>query len=371
MIDFGKILKRAWKILWDYRTLWIFGILIALTTTGGGNFNFRNSRPMDTGMPGQRWDVESLPPALRQLVGWFEQDVLPLLTHPEEHITTLIWIAVVVLSLVLLIGILRTIVQYVAQAATMRMVDEYEQGRGKIGFRQGWRLGWNRRAFRLWLIDLLVFLSPVLIFLLSLVGLIVVLAALTPSQPSNEAATGILIALSVGVILLMVFIFFVVMAFLGLLREFFGRAAVLDGLGTMDSLQHGWVLFKRQWKNAGLMWLITFGLRIGMTVGSLFAFFLLIPLYLLLLLPAAIVAAIPAAIAFGIASLFTGAPLSWIIALLVALPFFFTVLFSPLILIESLYQVYLSSVWTLTYRELKALEAISPDSPVKSETFDN
>ncbi len=370
MIDFGKILKRAWKILWEYRTLWIFGILIALTTTGGGNFNFNSGRsPSDTSRP--PWDVESLPPALRQVVDWFEQDVLPLLTHPEEHISTLIWIAAVVLSLALLIGILKTIVQYVAQTAAMRMVDEYEQGKGRLGFREGWRLGWNRRAFRLWLIDLIITLPPSLIFLLSLVGLIVVLVASTTSRPSNEVVTGMLIALLTGATLLIVFVFFVVMTFLRLLWEFFGRAAVLDGLRTMDSLRYGWTLFKRQWKNAGLVWLITFGLRIGMTVGTLFAFFLLIPVYLLLLLPAAIVAAIPAVLAFGVTSLFTTTPLTWIIALLVALPFFFTVLFSPLLFLEALYQVYLSSVWTLTYRELKALETISPDSPVKRETFDN
>ena len=31
MIDIGKILKRAWHILWNYRILWIFGILLAIT----------------------------------------------------------------------------------------------------------------------------------------------------------------------------------------------------------------------------------------------------------------------------------------------------------------------------------------------------
>ena len=29
MIDIGKILKRAWHILWNYKVLWIFGILLA------------------------------------------------------------------------------------------------------------------------------------------------------------------------------------------------------------------------------------------------------------------------------------------------------------------------------------------------------
>ena len=29
MIDLGKIIKRAWHILWNYKVLWIFGILLA------------------------------------------------------------------------------------------------------------------------------------------------------------------------------------------------------------------------------------------------------------------------------------------------------------------------------------------------------
>ena len=74
-------------------------------------------------------------------------------------------------------------------------------------------------------------------------------------------------------------------------------------------------------------------------------------------------AAIPGGIAFGISSIFASGPLVWIIAALVALPFFFTLLFSPLILFSGWAQVYGSSIWTLAYREMKALETLSrPDA---------
>ena len=36
-IDFGKILKRAWHVLWNYKILWIFGILLALTASRGNS----------------------------------------------------------------------------------------------------------------------------------------------------------------------------------------------------------------------------------------------------------------------------------------------------------------------------------------------
>ena len=30
-MNYVSILKRSWKILWSYRALWIFGIILALT----------------------------------------------------------------------------------------------------------------------------------------------------------------------------------------------------------------------------------------------------------------------------------------------------------------------------------------------------
>ena len=39
MIDIGKILKRSWHILWNYRVLWIFGFILAMTAGGNGSGN--------------------------------------------------------------------------------------------------------------------------------------------------------------------------------------------------------------------------------------------------------------------------------------------------------------------------------------------
>ena len=41
MLDPIKILQRAWHIVWNYRTLWVFGLILALAagglSNGGGN----------------------------------------------------------------------------------------------------------------------------------------------------------------------------------------------------------------------------------------------------------------------------------------------------------------------------------------------
>ena len=38
-----KILKRAWHILWSYRALWVFGLILAMAGAGSSGGNGSNS----------------------------------------------------------------------------------------------------------------------------------------------------------------------------------------------------------------------------------------------------------------------------------------------------------------------------------------
>jgi len=362
MIKIGNILKRSWHILWNYRVLWIFGILLALTTggRGGGNGGGNSSnRPQSTGngFEGFQGFHGTLPPdapaPLRELVDWFTQNVVPMFEHPEQYIGTFVTIGLVLLLICVIVSLLAAMVRYPSETAAIRMVDEYETTGNKVGFREGWKLGWNRRAFRLWVIDLILSI-PVMLFVLLLLGagLIVYASVSTTFQVTNVAG----VVAAIGLAFLSLFIMIIAAIFLGLVRNFFSRAAAIEGLGVKDSLRQGWTMFKRNWKSAGLMWLVMVGIGIVVGIATMIIFFLLIPAYLILLLPAGLVAALPGLIAYAISSIFTGSPLTWIIALLVAIPFFFTVLFAPLFLVDGWYKIYESNVWTLTYREIKAME---------------
>ncbi len=362
MIKIGNILKRSWHILWNYRVLWIFGILLALTTggRGGGNGGGNSSnRPQSTGngFEGFQGFHGTLPPdapaPLRELVDWFTQNVVPMFEHPEQYIGTFVTIGLVLLLICVIVSLLAAMVRYPSETAAIRMVDEYETTGNKVGFREGWKLGWNRRAFRLWVIDLILSI-PVMLFVLLLLGagLIVYASVSTTFQVTNVAG----VVAAIGLAFLSLFIMIIAAIFLGLVRNFFSRAAAIEGLGVKDSLRQGWTMFKRNWKSAGLMWLVMVGIGIVVGIATMIIFFLLIPAYLILLLPAGLVAALPGLIAYAISSIFTGSPLTWIIALLVAIPFFFTVLSAPLFLVDGWYKIYESNVWTLTYREIKAME---------------
>jgi hypothetical protein len=357
MIDIGKILKRAWHILWNYKILWVFGVLLALTSGGssGGNGGGGNSGYQFNGGGGNGSHYN--PAWLQQLTNWFQQNIEPLVTHPGQHIATFIWIGVAVLLFILIISAIYAIVRNVSTTALLRMVDGYEETGTKVGFKQGWKMGWSRAAFRIWVIDLIVGL-PALVFVLILLVLSAAVFFGVNSGNGFVGASSVIAA--IGCAFLLIFAFIVLMVFLGLLRQFFIRAAALENTGIGDSFRRGWAVFKGNWKSAALMWLVMLGIGIGLGIASFIAFFLLIPVYVILLIPAAIVAVIPGLIAFGITSIFSSGVLAWIIGGLVALPFFFTVLFAPLVLIGAWQQVFDSTVWTLTYREIKALESVNP-----------
>ncbi len=90
MIDFGKILKRAWHILWNYKVLWIFGILLAITAGRGGgssssyqfssndrnNWDNWNNGFDPNSQPAQEWS---------KMTAWFNEEVAPLFVHPDPE----------------------------------------------------------------------------------------------------------------------------------------------------------------------------------------------------------------------------------------------------------------------------------------------
>jgi hypothetical protein len=361
MIDIGRILKRNWNILLNYKVLWIFGFLLAITSGGNGGgssgsgYQFSSNR----GINGSNGNSNFQPgPFWRELTDWFNQNISPLFEHPDQHVVTFIWIGVAFLLFILIVGMITSFLRYVSETAVIRMVDEYEQTGTKVGFKQGWKMGWNRRAFRMWVIDLVISL-PVMLFIALLTGL-GVLFFFSVINGNAALAIGGTIA-TIGCAFMFIFAFIVLMVFLSLLRQFFVRAAALDEAGIGESFHCGWAMFKNNWKSAALMWLVMLGIGIAFGIAGMILFFLLIPAYLILVLPAALVAAIPAAIALGITSIFASGPLAWIVAALVAVPFFLMIILAPLTLVSGWYMIYTSGVWTLTYREIKALETVKPE----------
>jgi len=165
----------------------------------------------------------------------------------------------------------------------------------------------------------------------------------------------------VAIVLVVLFVFAILMVFLGLLQKFFWRAAALEDLGVRDSFRSGWQTFRENWKDIGIMWLVMVGLGIAWAIASIILFVISIPVLAITVVAGAVVAAIPGLLLVGFFSLFLNSYLPWIAGGLFVLPLFFIVGFSPWIFLSGLTLTYTSTVWTLVYRELKALPSLALD----------
>jgi len=364
MFDVKRILSRSWHILWSYRVLWIFGFMLALGVGGGNSGGNSNYSPgdRDRAMAEWRTDWQSLhgkdaAQILQEVFRWVGQEVQKFQAEYPVEFSMIVAAILAALVVILLFSLLTTFLRYVAETASIRMVDEYEQTGKKVGFRQGWRYGWSRAAWRLFLTDLLVNIPLLILFvILGLMIWWIVTSALSGVESSLITS---LIA-GIGLAFLSTFIVIVLLVILYVLRDFAWRMIALEGMGVMDSLRNALGLVRRQWKNVGLMWLVMLGLRILWTIVF---FILILPLLIVSILTAVgglLVAIIPSLLTAGIASLLSAPNYwPWVFAAIVGLPLFAVVAFSPILLVQGWGLIYQSSVWTLTYRELKTIEAMS------------
>ncbi len=350
-----KILKRAWTILWSYRALWIFGIILALTTASGpggnpgGSQSHNNPNPNGFTFPQNGQPIE-------QQFNQFIQQGLQSLTPPFNTVSFWIGIGIALLVIILILVIVLAFFRFISETALIRMVDQYEQTGEKASIRQGFRFGWSRTSWRLFLINLLVSLPNIVVVLFLLgAGLVVYLMF----SSGNAALSIASVVALIGVFFLLIFVLIILDALLNLLRHFFWRVCALEGAGVIESIRRGFGLVRRNWKDAGLMWLTMIGLGLAWIIVSIIAFIILIPVFIVFGLVGLVVAGIPAAAVYGLTSLFFSAPVTWIIAALIGLPILILVVSLPVVVLNGMKEVYRSIVWTLTYRELKALESVA------------
>lgn len=339
-MDHNRIIRRAFEIVRRYPVLWIFGFLIAVTSarsTGsnsGYQFSGRDFKP--------NGDFQ-LPEGFHNF---------PWPNIPQETINTAAGIAIGVICLLVLLVAVFTILHYVSVTASIRMVDRHEADGEKLRFRQGWRLGWTRAAFRIWLVDLLfgvgAFLVTILLFLLAATPLLLLLTG-------SDVANVVGVVATIGLIFLVILVIILLAAGLSILSQFIYRAVALENLGVFDAIHRGWVLIRRQLKDAVIMALILFGIGLVYTI-------LLIPVSLVMVVVSLAAGGLPALLAGGITNIFAHGHIPQIVAIAVGLPIFFLVLSIPLGFLGGLLEIFNSSAWTLTYRETLALENVQKEA---------
>jgi hypothetical protein len=359
-MDHIKVLKRAFQITWNYKALWIFGIILALTVASRGN-------PGNPGSPGSQAQDTANKEGIQSYEGIPETIELPdgsEVAVPEVLQEVNTWIAIGVITSGCCLGcccclglvwiVAWAVLRYVAETALIRMVDDYEKTGEKRGIREGFRLGWSRPSLRLFLIDLLIALAGLVVFLPPFVLVAVLVIVSIVMFTSGVIVLGVIIVVAAaGLFFLTLFFAIVVGIVIDLFKPFFQRACVLEGMGVGESLARSLDMMKRHFAwDIAIMWLLTFGLEIGWIVATFIV-------GLLLFVVALMVAAVPALVVGGLVSLL----FHWIAGLIVGGVIggliFALLMIAATTLLQGLRMTFLSTVWTLTYRELLALEGLN------------
>jgi hypothetical protein len=314
-----NLIKRAWQITWRHKVLWIFGILLALASGGGGSGGGGSSSGGGGG---------AFPP-------------IPGLQHFNPGL--ILGFSVLCCCLLLILIVALTIVRYVARTALYRGVDQIEAAGAAPTWREGFRLGWSNRAFRLWLLDLIVWIP------FAVVALVLLALGATPLLlliVDNPVARGIGIAGTIGLEMLIIGLLIVAGIVLSALGQFWSREIAIADRNLGESITTGYRLVRGRLKEVGVMWLLMAAIGLGFGLVMLPIFFGVIMLAL--------------AVGGGLGYALFRLTDSVLWALAVGLPPFLLIMLVPLMLIQGVYLVFESSTWTLTYREVAGRGAIVP-----------
>lgn len=299
-MDYLKILKRALKITWQNKFLWIFGLLAGgniFNVFSGFNLNLEGFQNQTTRFPNK---------AVNQISDFF--------SSLAQH-----WIVIlVIISFFVLLGLVFYVLSIIFQAALIGCVNKIEN-KEKIDFKRGFILG----AKKFWPMFKLFLLTGFCIFLAVVILVVPVILLFA----FHLITRGIILAIFAFVIL------FPLIIILSLIINYAARYIVIDNQRVFQSISLAFNLLKNNILPTIIIVLILLGCSFVVGIVILFILiFLALPFILL-----------------GLISYFIGGVLGTIIITVLGI---FTVFVISMV-ISAIYNTFSSTVWTLVFRELK------------------
>ena len=384
MMDTPQIFKRTLKMTWRYRALWLFGFLLALTVSNvfwlalndqdggvvvGNRIILRDSTIIR--FPGNGVTVDFRGSGFQEIEvegverGWYRDlsDQLGLGDISALYISLAV--------IVLLNYLIRVLFRHTSRAALIQMVDDYGCNEEMATLGRGFRLGWSKVAWKLFLIELCINL-PVTIFF-SLLFFVTMspffLFGLEGISNSTPIVIGILF-LVVGGFLVNFFLLLAASLVLSVVKPVIRQACVVDGLGVFASISRGFKTSFGKFEDVLLTWFIVFIIRLIWTILVIPVFLIFIPVIIITVLLGLMLGAIVAALVALIAGLFMSTPFAWIIGGIAALPLFVKITFLPITFLSGIVQVIRLGFWTLSYREFRILPGVEVQQPDLLEQVD-
>jgi hypothetical protein len=353
MMNTEKIYQNSWNLMLRYRALWIFGVILALTTVSFGSALWLRDRENLQEQTLVNWEISASDKA------WIEENFgldLPLsytlkvsdlqitLDDPSLSMTErarLLNIVITMMAVLLILLLLTLVLRYIAETALIKMVGDQQKSNEVHSPREGWSLGLSYAAIKLFLIDLVVYtlllmLTPML-FLPALLPVFIMISA----RPL-AISFGLLLMISLSLLSLAALI---VMWVAGLITlQLAHRACCLEELGVLTSIWRGLRLMRAQLGGIGLTWLVIVGLELVYPI-------LVVPVGIFLTAVGLAVSGLLALILGALLALVLAKATAWTIAIIVGLVLLVLAVAVPLTLLGGLREVFKSSAWTLTFSE--------------------
>ncbi|MBI3913990.1 MAG: hypothetical protein HY327_07370 [Chloroflexi bacterium] len=322
-MDYGKLLSRSFEVTRKFRALWLFGFLLALFsggTSGGGGGGAGNGGSSRGAAPN-----------------------LPNIGGLDAQVGIAIGIAVAcVILIAIIIGILLVTI---SRGALIGLVAELETNQTAPTVRRGFSIG-AARFWKLFGLALLVYGPFVLIGGgLILVAVLPLLAAI-PTLIANsgqivDEMIPRLLALGLGSLALLICVAFILAVAALIVRplfEIFQRECVIEERGVLDSIREGYRRVRANLGDVVGIYVLTIALGFGFGIA-------MIPVALVLV-------GIPAALAIAIGAATNSAAVGIIIGSVLGLPALIV-----LLALQTLYQVFDSTLWTEGYLAIRAKAA--------------
>ena len=323
-MNYSEVFSKAWKIIWKFKALWIFGILASCSRSRTSGFSGSSSGSGSTswfiadGVLAGR--VPSLPVNLQT---WFLNFQRTWDAEPWVILILVMAFLFVILALIVLsmfLGVLGRV--GVARGAWLA-----DDGEEKLGFSRIFNES-KPYFWRVFLLFLLIFFVSV-----ALVGILMI-----PFLLATIFTLGLALVLFIPVMMLASFAVKIII-------EQSVVAIVAENKGVFEAIQRAWnLLVKKPWPQIVVGFVVT--------IGEMGAMFILVLPYLLLMIPLFISIGIDSGSAAWV-----GAWISGIGALL----------YSPFVILASgILHAYIGALWALTFKRLTEDELAVVEEPVAS-----
>lgn len=257
-MDYGKLVSDSWRITWNNKFLWVLGFLAALTSvSSGGNSGRSVSERFQSG------------------------DISP------EVLTAVGGAMLLLICVGLLLGLVLALVSLAAQGGLISGVARLHDGE-KVTLGEAFGAG-TQAIFRLLGVSILLWLPFILIiFLATVIGAVSVGGIAAATDMANNldglfAGLGFVAICLVALCCALIPLGIVV----SVINEFAFRGTMLQNLGVIASIRHGWQVVRANLGEVIVLMLLLFGIALlyGLAVGVI-----ILPLSLLLFVPLAVTA---------------------------------------------------------------------------------